>query len=431
MTQGNKVAHSVPSSLPDEVELIETPVLTEKERSALLELSPRREQIAKLIEMYPGLNSNQMGEILGVSPANVAGVLCDLIEKTRVHRIRPKMKADRKVPPYVYFYGRDVHGRGADIQGRKRADEDKENKSRSKSAVKQTAPVQPASSASSVRATSHRQPPPPVPADPTEFEMIEALERSQETQSKPLEHDATAHPAAVPPAISADREDIVHVSFDTRPSAPSATMPAPPPVAAPRPTRTLQPPAAAHPVAVAAPSGLSLTDALSGAIDELSDKLSVVVDQLADRFSENISTVLSEHIIRAISERLNQKLHQKTVAGLENVIDKMLPQEMASIESETTERAKLSSVVIVGLLPEQENMIKNEFKDCFRLKFWKDGNPKSLREISGNADHILTFVDKIGHKHEDAILASGKRPDRVTGGMSSLRKRLTEIYVNH
>ena len=91
---------------------------------------------------------------------------------------------------------------------------------------------------------------------------------------------------------------------------------------------------------------------------------------------------------------------------------------------------KLTNVVIVGLLPDQENMIKGEFKDCFRLRFWKDGNPKSLREISGNADHILTFVDKIGHKHEDAILASGRKPDRVTGGMSSLRKRLTEIYVN-
>lgn len=437
-----------------------TPVLSEKEKYEIMSLSPRREQILALINRYPGLNSAQLGELINVTPAVASGVLCELIEKQSVHRRRSKPQADKKIPPYVYFYGRDVMADGSAIQRRKKTASEVEPTEASPTTKRLKRTPRPAASGSAAPAspstvrppqeTVRRAPPPPVSADPALFDEVlkeEGLdvELFAEQADASAQHVESIEGAKHVRATEATaREDIVQVSFGAKPTPaasannvktvmtpaveerkpPPATVPPSAPISAMTPIRR----------AAIAPSGKgvpgAIVSSLSEAIDELSDRLSDVVDGMAEHFSERLSTALSELVVQAISEKLTAKLHNKTVSRLEDAIDSMLPKEVASIEEDAAERMKLSSVVIVGLLPEQENMIKDEFKDCFRLRFWKDGNPKSLREISGNADHILTFVDKIGHKHEDAIVAAGRKPDRVTGGMSSLRKRLTEIYVN-
>lgn len=465
-----------PEPTPDVLSARATPVLPEREQYEIMSLSPRREQILALINRYPGLNSAQLGELIKVTPAVASGVLCELIEKQLVHRRRSQPQADKKIPPYVYFYGRDLMSEGSAIQRRKKTDPEVKStqsisatrrlkKTPRPAASSSTAPVSgSANTTRPLQETVRRAPPPPVSADPALFDEVlkeegldvELFAEQADTSAHHVESGEGAKSIEYTPNDRATEapagEEIVQVSFDAKPN--SATVkqvktvmtPAveglrPPPVAAAASTpvsasvsasvSTVSPirRAAIAPVGTGVPG--AIVSSLSEAIDELSDRLSDVVDGMAEHFSERLSTALSDLVVQAISEKLTAKLHNKTVARLEDAIDSMLPKEVASIEEDAAERMKLSSVVIVGLLPEQENMIKDEFKDCFRLRFWKDGNPKSLREISGNADHILTFVDKIGHKHEDAILASGRKPDRVTGGMSSLRKRLTEIYVNH
>ena len=421
-----------------------TPVLSESEKQEILNLSPRREQVLALVNRYPGLNSTQLGELINVSMTAASGVLCELFDKQYVHRRRTVAQPGKKVAPYVYFYGREsgqIHA-VAPVAGQAQpiplsTDAFSETK----------AATQPAEHASALRATPspvrrHAPPPPPVAADPSLFEAEErALLEAMKAPATPEFEPASVPAAPVKPVpiedetkpaviahgeatqgqekgIQEDDKDVVQVHFEATASKPAAPVPGR--------LGTMPVQARTKP----APASSAIVASLSGAIDELSDRLADVVDGMAEHFSERLSSALSDLVVQAISAKLNAKLHSKTVARLEDVIDNMLPNEVASIEDEAANRMKLANVVIVGLLPDQENMIKDEFKDCFRLRFWKDGNPKSLREISGNADHILTFVDKIGHKHEDAILASGRKPDRVTGGMSSLRKRLTEIYVN-
>lgn len=457
-----------PEPTPDVPSARATPVLPEREQYEIMSLSPRREQILALINRYPGLNSAQLGELIKVTPAVASGVLCELIEKQLVHRRRSQPQADKKIPPYVYFYGRDLMSEGSAIQRRKKTDPEVKStqsisatrrlkKTPRPAASSSTAPVSgSANTTRPLQETVRRAPPPPVSADPALFDEVlkeegldvELFAEQADTSAHHVESGEGAKSIEYAPNDRATEapagEEIVQVSFDAKPNSasannvktvmtpaveerkpPPATVPPSAPISAMTPIRR----------AAIAPSGKgvpgAIVSSLSEAIDELSDRLSDVVDGMAEHFSERLSTALSELVVQAISEKLTAKLHNKTVSRLEDAIDSMLPKEVASIEEDAAERMKLSSVVIVGLLPEQENMIKDEFKDCFRLRFWKDGNPKSLREISGNADHILTFVDKIGHKHEDAIVAAGRKPDRVTGGMSSLRKRLTEIYVNH
>jgi len=419
-----------------------TPVLSESEKQEILNLSPRREQVLALVNRYPGLNSTQLGELINVSMTAASGVLCELFDKQYVHRRRTVAQPGKKVAPYVYFYGRE--------SGQIHAVEPVADQAPAETLLADTLPqtkaaTQPAEQASAPRATPspvrrHAPPPPPVAADPSLFEAEErALLESMKAPAATEPASVSVAPAQAVPAeietkaeviaqgeakqgqdegIQEDDKDVVQVHFE----APASKL------AAPVPGRLGTMPVQAR--TKPAPASSAIVASLSGAIDELSDRLADVVDGMAEHFSERLSSALSDLVVQAISAKLNAKLHSKTVARLEDVIDNMLPNEVASIEDEAANRMKLANVVIVGLLPDQENMIKDEFKDCFRLRFWKDGNPKSLREISGNADHILTFVDKIGHKHEDAIVAAGRKPDRVTGGMSSLRKRLTEIYVN-
>lgn len=432
------------ATAPNVVPARTTPVLSESEKQEILNLSPRREQILALIDRYPGLNSTQLGELINVSMAATSGVLCELFDKQYVHRRRTVPQPGKKVAPYVYFYGRESGQLHAVEPVADQAPAD----TLSTGALPETkVATQPAEQASAPRATPspvrrHAPPPPPVAADPSLFEaeeraLLESMKAPATTEpvsvtaapvkTVPIESDPKPEVIAQGEAtqkeeegIHEDENDVVQVHFEA--PTPKTVTPTP------APTRLGTMPAQAR--AKPAPASSAIVASLSGAIDELSDRLADVVDGMAENFSERLSSALSDLVVQAISAKLNAKLHNKTVARLEDVIDSMLPNEVASIEGEAAERMKLANVVIVGLQPDQENMIKDEFKECFRLRFWKDGNPKSLREISGNADHILTFVDKIGHKHEDAIIAAGRRPDRVTGGMSSLRKRLTEIYVN-
>lgn len=92
-------------------------------------------------------------------------------------------------------------------------------------------------------------------------------------------------------------------------------------------------------------------------------------------------------------------------------------------------------VCIVGLLGDQKRMIEKEFGPVFDLRIYESGGHtnyggREFIDAISRVDHIVVMTSFIGHSAENAIRAVKAKPVRVTGGMTNLRDRLTEIFVN-
>lgn len=91
------------------------------------------------------------------------------------------------------------------------------------------------------------------------------------------------------------------------------------------------------------------------------------------------------------------------------------------------ERAKLKRVVVAGLLPGQEKMIKTEFGKDFNLGFYEVNQPVStLGLLAKRADHVLLITGKISHKHQTPVR---HHPGLiwVNGLMTDIRNKLVDL----
>lgn len=89
-------------------------------------------------------------------------------------------------------------------------------------------------------------------------------------------------------------------------------------------------------------------------------------------------------------------------------------------------------VLIIGLLQSQSEVIQKEFGNCFKLKFMltQDARGRDFINACRFVDVVITMVRFIDHANSDAVKAAGVRLVMVNGGMSALKDKLTEMFVN-
>ena len=90
-------------------------------------------------------------------------------------------------------------------------------------------------------------------------------------------------------------------------------------------------------------------------------------------------------------------------------------------------------VLIIGLLNAQVDMIRKEFGECFKLTFVGSDETRGHgfdAQLNG-ADHVVLMTAFCNHGLERVFKRKDKDLRRVTGGMSSLRTALTDLYVAH
>ncbi|UHJ64155.1 hypothetical protein [Melaminivora jejuensis] len=87
------------------------------------------------------------------------------------------------------------------------------------------------------------------------------------------------------------------------------------------------------------------------------------------------------------------------------------------------------SATIVGLLPGQAHLIKNEFKHI-KLSFVSAdaGNSKQLRSLSKSNNPVIFMTDFIRHASVESVRAANGSWIYATGGLSSLREKLRELH---
>jgi len=93
-------------------------------------------------------------------------------------------------------------------------------------------------------------------------------------------------------------------------------------------------------------------------------------------------------------------------------------------------QAPRKRVMIVGLLPGQQNTITREFGRELDLRFITSDAQASNRasELSRRSDAAVLMTKFVSHTAENIIRAGGGRLIRVSGGMSQLRDALTRLY---
>lgn len=145
---------------------------------------------------------------------------------------------------------------------------------------------------------------------------------------------------------------------------------------------------------------------------------SLVMDAVAEEVEAQLESMKDE-IARVV--RLKFEAERESVR-----LSEMTP----SNEGSEATREKLR-ILIVGLLPGQKTQIEQEFGKEFDLRFAESNlMGKSLKKKVMSCDYCLSMVNFIGHPTENTILSTEVKYEKVAGGMSSLRDRLTSLYVD-
>lgn len=95
-------------------------------------------------------------------------------------------------------------------------------------------------------------------------------------------------------------------------------------------------------------------------------------------------------------------------------------------------KSKNMGVTVVGLLPGQAHMIKNEFR-FIKLTFVQADarNSNQLTALSKGDNTVIFMTDFIRHASVEAVRAVHGNWVYVTGGMTSLRDKLRELHQAH
>lgn len=237
-------------------------------------------------------------------------------------------------------------------------------------------------------------------------------------RAKPITHRTSAKQKALAAAAEAqaqaDAEKLAAQEAQTRAKAEArAAKEAPAAQEHPAPSEAAPPVAAQNPAPVlppqpapAAPTATPLAQ-----VDRLLDSLGQqLAEQLLVRIVANLTTSLPAFF--------------PAVAG------PVAPTEAPAYPAApSAAHAKLPKVAVVGLLPDQEALIRAEFSDHFVLSFPQKNNAGKLRAAAAFSDHVLTMTSFIGHHVENTLKSAGAHLVRVAGGMTDLRHQLQVLHV--
>lgn len=97
----------------------------------------------------------------------------------------------------------------------------------------------------------------------------------------------------------------------------------------------------------------------------------------------------------------------------------------------TPRKSKNFAATVVGLKTGQAHLIKNEFKFLNLSFVTSTRNNNQLNALSKNKNVVLFMTDFISHSAVEAVRSTNGHWIYVSGGMTSLREKLQELYQKH
>jgi hypothetical protein len=156
-------------------------------------------------------------------------------------------------------------------------------------------------------------------------------------------------------------------------------------------------------------------------VDKLHQQNALLLRTLGDMKLDMINRL---DVLQAAVEQLRVR------TGDEPLLDQPppLPATVKALEPQ----ARKPRIGIASLLDQQAAMIEREFSQVLDLRIIKSGDGRGARQIGealASCDVVVGLVNFMGHSMEAAIKAKGAKVVKVGGGMTALREKLTELYV--
>lgn len=160
-------------------------------------------------------------------------------------------------------------------------------------------------------------------------------------------------------------------------------------------------------------------------IEEALETLSKKLDRLAEQGPLLLRAIEKMHA--DVLESATKPAEQKVVFAEEpaTVVSTPAPPEVVV--------PKKPNVVVIGLIPNQKQMIDKEFSTSLRLSFYEsdDAKGKQFTSHCASADAVFCMTAFMNHGIDAALKSSGTKAVRISGGMTSLRTALTSYsYPN-
>ena len=138
---------------------------------------------------------------------------------------------------------------------------------------------------------------------------------------------------------------------------------------------------------------------------------------------------LVEQLAESLAIRIVSTVRDRLAAELNNLVHEQHSSTRGATETAGKPDTR-KKVLIVGLLPQQSTIIQREFGDVYKLSFWKDESLHKLKSMADHADYVITSVSFVSHKVTDILKTCQVEMINCSGGLSTVKDKLTELYVN-
>lgn len=243
------------------------------------------------------------------------------------------------------------------------------------------------------------------------------------------------------PATAPQREPVQ----PSKASAPAATKKAPPVVRAPRPAAVKQPatagkarPEAAKPAATPPPPVAPRSDvppvqpvANYAPVPEESEWPEVLSDLFTDMFSdmivrmiEQVGPAIREALFSAPQTRIVKEALRRVLTPETFPTEESEEESAAPSQEESVARRK---VLVVGLLSQQANVLKEQFGKHLDLSFWNEDRVNDRLQGLLDSNQTVFGATKFISHAIDGVLTRSPDYRRVHGGVSKLRGELRAL----
>lgn len=153
---------------------------------------------------------------------------------------------------------------------------------------------------------------------------------------------------------------------------------------------------------------------------KLIEKVVNIPYKISDIPTEELQTEIHRRQFEPIIDTITNKVISKILSSL--------PKIKSNISNPKPDKKHLKKILIVGLLPEQQNEISKEFKGIYDLRYVKDESIHQIKSIASNCDEIILMTKFIGHRHQDAAKSSGVIYSYCNGAVSELKEILEATF---
>lgn len=165
-----------------------------------------------------------------------------------------------------------------------------------------------------------------------------------------------------------------------------------------------------------------------------------VLDEMLDALTDKVNKLLDQN--QLIFRKIESVCEQGAVISSKLDLAPVAPMQAAVVNAQTDSSPSVQQIEpvkpaptlpvigVIGLIGGQRDVIKREFGSVFDLRFWTADEIRGIHLSSlQGCKHAMVMIRFINHQTENKVKEANVPYTRVLGGISTLRDRLTEFFV--